>query len=231
MTDQWTNPADKVTQAQIDQGKRLMDCIDCHNTSGHNFASPSDLVDQALQQEHIDSSLPFIKKEAVALFDPPAKSLPDAASKIQTLANFYEVNYPDIYAQKSDKINQAIVQLNNIAKLTTFPDMNVDWNTYADNTFTNWKNGASSGCFRRHGTLVSTTPSSTTNFASASQQPAANADQTDTMDASCNLCHYSPAAQTTLPAANVIPHDISGLSNCLVYHGPAAAKPFPADHP
>ncbi len=51
-----------VTRAEADKmEKRRMDCIDCHNASGHPFTNPARLVDDAMSDGQIDRSLPSIK--------------------------------------------------------------------------------------------------------------------------------------------------------------------------
>ncbi|UCG17082.1 MAG: NapC/NirT family cytochrome c, partial [Phycisphaerales bacterium] len=45
---------------------RHMDCMDCHNRSAHRFLAPADAVDIALDERTLDSTLPFVKREAVA---------------------------------------------------------------------------------------------------------------------------------------------------------------------
>lgn len=48
---------------------RRMECFDCHNATGHPFANPEDLVDQALAEGRIDRALPSAKARAVALIE------------------------------------------------------------------------------------------------------------------------------------------------------------------
>ncbi len=47
--------------------KRRMDCIDCHNASGHPFTNPADLVDDAIEEGRIDRALPSIKARSDAI--------------------------------------------------------------------------------------------------------------------------------------------------------------------
>ncbi|MFC1942284.1 cytochrome c3 family protein [Chloroflexota bacterium] len=154
----------------IETEKRLMDCLDCHNRATHIFRSPEELINMALAQGSIDSNLPFIKREALKALDPPNSSLELAASKIEAIDDFYRSSYPQIYTEKSVEINKAISQLKEFARLTTFPEMKITWETYIDNS--SHKN--SPGCLRCHGKLKSV-----------------DEVQKDTViDADCNLCHY-----------------------------------------
>jgi hypothetical protein len=237
-----------ITQETIDKNKRLMDCIDCHNRATHIFNSPNELIDQSMQSGKIDVSLPFIKKKAEEALDPARASLDQANTKVEALKDFYKVNYPEIYAQKKQIVDQTINELKNIAKLTTFPDMNVDWTTHSDNSghnkpadaqlaginlvFNDWQTNKSDGCFRCHGVLVPVDPGLTPSAPVVSQKPAVNLiKQTAPLDASCNLCHYSVPTQSSSPIAKAIPHPTTGLNDCLKCHGASAPKPFPVDHP
>jgi nitrate/TMAO reductase-like tetraheme cytochrome c subunit len=56
------DPTAGISRADADKmPRRRMDCIDCHNASGHPFTNPANLVDDALEQKRIDRSLPSIK--------------------------------------------------------------------------------------------------------------------------------------------------------------------------
>jgi len=160
--------ASEVTPQRIKNEKRLMDCIDCHNRATHIFSSPSELIDMALVQGDLDSSLLFIKREALKALDPPNASLDDAYAKIEHIRGFYRDSYPQVYAEKETEIEEAVEILKRVARLTTFPYMEIEWTTYLDN------NGHidSPGCFRCHGKLMATSSPEVT------------------IDADCNLCHY-----------------------------------------
>ena len=47
----------QITTDRIQKEKRLMDCIDCHNRATHVFRSPESLIDEAMMQGRIDTSL------------------------------------------------------------------------------------------------------------------------------------------------------------------------------
>jgi nitrate/TMAO reductase-like tetraheme cytochrome c subunit len=162
--------ADKVTPERIAREKRLMDCVDCHNRATHIYQSPEDLIDTAMFQGSIDKTLPYIKWLGVNALDPVNPSLEQADEKVEVIKEFYRLNYPDVYADKSAEIDKAIEELKNVAKLTTFTHMHVTWTTYPDNI----GHQKSPGCFRCHGKLE-----------------AVSGDQKGSkIDVSCNLCHY-----------------------------------------
>ncbi|MBI4284267.1 MAG: NapC/NirT family cytochrome c [Chloroflexi bacterium] len=155
---------------RIEKEKRLMDCMDCHTRVTHIFQSPSELIDQAFVQGKIDISLPYIKREGLKALDPPNPSLAQAITKVEAIKDFYRTSYPQVSQEKSQAVTQAIAELKEIARLTTFPDMKVNWYTYLDNI----GHQKSPGCLRCHGRLVATT----------------GATKGKALDADCSLCHY-----------------------------------------
>jgi hypothetical protein len=162
--------AGEITPQRIQQERRLMDCVDCHNRATHIFQSPGDLIDIALTQGTIDSSLPYIKWLGVNALDPPNSSLDEAMAKVQVISEFYRRWYPQVYTEKQDAINEAITELNEVATLTTFPDMKVTWTTYPENI----GHIESPGCFRCHDKL----------------QIASAGAKGETISSDCQLCHY-----------------------------------------
>lgn len=162
--------AAEITPAAIEADKRLMDCMDCHNRATHIFRSPDELLNESLALGRIDSSLPFIKREALKALNLPAASLAEALTKAETIKEFYRTSYPGIFSEKQGTIDRAIVEVKEIARLTTFPDMKVSWKTYVNNA----GHISSPGCLRCHGKLTAT---------SGPQQGKA-------IDAGCESCHY-----------------------------------------
>ena len=164
------NKEGELSTQLIEDEKRLMDCMDCHNRATHIFHSPNELIDAALAQGKIDKDLPFIKREGLKALDPPNPGLDQAIAKVEAIEGFYSASYPQIYKEKRGEINKAIEEFEEIARLTTFPNMNVTWETYIDNA----AHQESPGCFRCHGKLV----------AKAGEQKG------KAIDAGCNSCHY-----------------------------------------
>jgi hypothetical protein len=215
----YTNPGKTTTPDQIKKSERLLDCIDCHNRATHIFNSPNDLIDAAMFQGKIDKTLPFIKKVGLQALDPVNSSLSAAISKVDAIRDYYRSNYPDIFQKQAQSIDNAVAELENIARETTFPEMKVDWNTYPNNA-------THQGCFRCHGKLV---------------------DQGGkVLTSDCTLCHYNqstvtaasgpaappPAVTTTTAGTNApaIPHSLAGRDNCLACHGTGGIVPVPGDH-
>jgi nitrate/TMAO reductase-like tetraheme cytochrome c subunit len=165
-----TERAAEVIPRYEEEGLRLMDCMDCHNRATHIFRSPDELIDALLARGKIDSGLPFIKREALNALDPPGSSLEQAYTRLEAIKEFYVSSYPQVSREKELVIDEAIIELKEVARLTTFPEMKIDWTTYINNA----SHLESPGCFRCHGELVAYT-----------------GDKTGTViDAGCNSCHY-----------------------------------------
>lgn len=156
---EWTNP-DLDPDAELAE-PRLMDCIDCHNRVGHEIPSPEQLIDEALTSGRLDSSLPYLKREALRILsaDDPEPDASALAARwddggIEQIANFYTQNYPDVAATKVESIRQAVDELKSISELIVYPEMNTTWLTYANNKGHLGLVRREPGCFRCHGTLV-----------------------------------------------------------------------------
>jgi nitrate/TMAO reductase-like tetraheme cytochrome c subunit len=137
-----------LTPQQIQQApKHVMDCIDCHNRPSHIFPPPDESVDQSLLAGRIDTSLPFIKQQAVSAL---AKSYGTNAEAMRGIANgiqdFYETKYREVYSNRQAAIETAIAEVQHIYQSTIFPYMKVDWQTHPNNI----GHFYSSGCFRCH---------------------------------------------------------------------------------
>ena len=137
-----------LTPDQLDRAeKRVMDCMDCHNRPTHNFRSPDESIDLALNAGKIDTSLPYVKREAVKLLSQTYGDAEAAFRAIdQALTNFYRQNYPEVYVTRGPLIEAAVNAVQQAYSTSIFPGMRVDWKTYADNI----GHQASPGCFRCH---------------------------------------------------------------------------------
>ncbi len=161
---------EEITPERIEKEKRLMDCVDCHNRATHVFQSPNELIDSYMAQDLIDKTLPYIKKKGLEALDPPNSSLAEAIAKVDAIREFYRTSYAEMYVAKKAAVERSIEVLKEVARLTTFPEMNVSWNSYIDNA----GHQGTPGCFRCHGKLVATT----------------GATKGSTIDAGCDSCHY-----------------------------------------
>jgi NapC/NirT cytochrome c family, N-terminal region len=129
---------------------RVMDCIDCHNQPTHVFHLPGDAMDVAMATGAIPVSLPFVRKQGLALLQAKYSTQEEAAQKISSgLVNYYTQNYPEVFSQHRAEVSKAVKALVAIYQQNVFPQMKVNWGTYPDNLgHMNFP-----GCFRCHGTL------------------------------------------------------------------------------
>jgi hypothetical protein len=82
---------------------RKMDCMDCHNRSGHDFQTPEDAVDRAISEGKLDRSKPFARRDAVAAL----KGKLPIAQQSATVQQIYAAN--------------------------VYQGMNITWGTYPNN--------------------------------------------------------------------------------------------------
>ncbi len=137
-----------LTKDQIAKTPRHhMDCVDCHNRPTHVYVSPDLSVDQSLVAHRIDTSLPFIKQEAVTVLTGTYATTDAAMQGIaKGMEDFYESKYPDVAKAKQLEIRNAVTETQQIFKRTTFPEMKLNWQTHPNNL----GHFYFSGCFRCH---------------------------------------------------------------------------------
>jgi nitrate/TMAO reductase-like tetraheme cytochrome c subunit len=123
-----------------------MDCIDCHNRIGHRIPSLAEAVDEAMELEKIDPSLPYIKREAIARLSVDYATIEDGEAAIDEIVGFYKSKYPLIAVGKPVTVQRAIDELKAIYALVATPAMRVSASTYPDNL----GHQNSPGCFRCH---------------------------------------------------------------------------------
>jgi hypothetical protein len=126
---------------------QTMDCVTCHARPSHKFLPPDQAVDAAFEAGQLDSTLPFLKRQAVKALIKRYSSSEEAGEGIATaLDTFYRNRYPQIYTAKSSQILAAIAAVQQISKKNMFPFMRVDWRTHPDNIGHLYY----PGCFRCH---------------------------------------------------------------------------------
>lgn len=153
---------------------KQMDCVDCHNRVAHGIDSPLSIVDKYLLDGKLDPSLPYLKREIVALLK-EAKEVEKAnwPELFASLVTFYQEEYPEIYENHQEVINQLPLLAEEMANQIIFPEMLVTWETYEDNLGHN-------GCFKCHNPAFKLEASE-----SASEWP-------ETISTNCEICHSSP---------------------------------------
>ena len=158
--------------------KHVMQCVDCHTRPTHAFSSPDRALNRALALGQLSPSLPFIKKQGLALLQASYSSSADAAQKIPAaVANYYKSTYSEVYAQRKADVDAAGGALLGIYNRNTFPDLKVKWDTYPNNL----GHTDSPGCFRCHDASHTT------------------ADGKGTINQDCASCHQMLAVQQPAP--------------------------------
>jgi len=128
--------------------RRVMDCVDCHNRPTHVYdALPERAVDRALALGKLDRSLPYLRREAVALLR--EKVDPDRAAQLfgSRLKSYYGKQHPEVARGKGEAIEKAGRELGWIYRRNIFPRLKIGWNTYPDHL---GHRATTEGCFRCH---------------------------------------------------------------------------------
>jgi len=185
---EYTNTEANVTRTYLASGTKTdavsslptfeMQCVDCHNRAAHSFDLPERAVDRALARGRISADLPFVKKTGMELLKATYASQDDAAQKIPSaLSAFYQQNYGDIWAKRSNDIQLAGQALEGIYQSNVFPDLKVTWGTYPNNL----GHMDDPGCFRCHDDSHATP-------------------EAKTIPQDCSTCHEMLATEETSPA-------------------------------
>lgn len=126
-------------------GRRLMDCMDCHNAVGHRISPTAEkAVDDAIAAGRISRQLPFVRREAVRLVKAEYPSEDAAIKAIERgLRNFYGSQRGSGHEQA---VARAVSALQAVYRRNVFPAMKVTWGVYPDNK----GHMTSDGCFRCH---------------------------------------------------------------------------------
>ena len=126
---------------------RVMDCVDCHNRPSHAFELPDRAVEEAMGTGGISPSLPFAKKQSVAILKATYATSGDAVSQIPAaFEKFYRESYPDVYRQHRAEVERSARAVIAIFNRNVFPEMRVTWGSYPNNLgHTDFP-----GCFRCH---------------------------------------------------------------------------------
>ena len=139
----------KKLQGKPVKERRVMDCVDCHNRPTHIYdPTPEVAVDRALAHARLDVSLPYLRKQAVALLKGEKAEPARAAQRLlQGLTSYYRKNHPEVAIKKPKAITAAGQELGRIYKRNIYPRLNITWNTYPNHI---GHRQTSVGCFRCH---------------------------------------------------------------------------------
>jgi hypothetical protein len=123
--------------------RRIMDCVDCHNTVGHPISpTPERAVDAAIAAGLVNQKLPFVRREGVRLLTAQYPSQDEGIQAIERgLRTLYESRGVDPQA-----LARSVTALQDVYRHNVFPEMKVTWGSYPDNR----GHITSPGCFRCH---------------------------------------------------------------------------------
>ena len=219
------------TSEELKGLRRQMDCLDCHNRATHLFRSPERSLDEALAAGRIDRSLPFIKREALKLLSASYPTQEAGLTGVGGLKEFYRTQYASLYSNNQQAVEQAASVVQDIYRHTTFPEMNLTWDAYANNI----GHMDFPGCFRCH------------------DGRHLNAEG-EAISPHCNLCHSLPMVaeggqelslvqslsfvfrvgkESTARWVGDMPavtHPIEKAVDCLLCHGTDGTEPTAASH-
>jgi hypothetical protein len=137
--------AEGTSDEQVAKGtRRVMDCIDCHNTAAHRIAAtPEQAVDGAIASGGISRKLPFVRRESVRLVKADYPTQEDGVERIgRDLRAFYTGRG----TFDEGELTRSITALQNVYRRNVFPSMKVTFGVYPDNI----GHITSNGCFRCH---------------------------------------------------------------------------------
>ena len=136
------NVADAIARFESVGKNRVMDCISCHNRVGHETPTVDEAVDAAMASGGISASLPFIKRDAVAVLNRSYDTEQDADAAIDNLGMKYPIRSP----ADARLVGSSVAALKRVYDEVATPGMKVTATTYANNL----GHQSSPGCFRCH---------------------------------------------------------------------------------
>ncbi len=130
----YTRDGDEVIPPEeIEQRTRIMDCIDCHNRPTHLFEFPGKAVDSALETVPAFRALPYYKREAVKAIEGDYPSHLEGVRAVKEhLASFYQSEYPNVWSDDQNLVEEAADAAARIYGRTVFPAMGTNWETHSN---------------------------------------------------------------------------------------------------
>ncbi len=126
---------------------RAMDCVDCHNRPTHAYELPERAVDREMAAGTISPTLPWVKKQAVALLRAEYPDRETAFKRIhEGLTEFYRSHHAPVYQAQRAQVEEAARRVVAIYARNVFPEMRLTWGTHPDNV----GHEDFLGCFRCH---------------------------------------------------------------------------------
>lgn len=129
---------------------RTMDCIDCHNRPTHIYDNPDERVDFGLYSKRINSQIPGIREDSLAVIQKDYTSRDEATEKMAAdLMAAQEQRDPEQAKQYADDIKKAAEFLLEAYLGNVWPDTEVKWGTYREHLGHQFADEGF-GCWRCH---------------------------------------------------------------------------------
>ena len=144
----YRSPESKLSDDEVAKaGTRRMDCIDCHNRSGHPSNPPAYILNAMLARGLVDPALPEIKLVAIQALEARYASLDEAHKGIDAaIRDFYRKAYPAVAKDKEAAIAAVSKALQGAYDRNYDPHMQVSWRNFANDQ----GHLFAPGCFRCH---------------------------------------------------------------------------------
>jgi hypothetical protein len=139
----------KLTAADLAKfTPRRIECYDCHNSVGHPFPNPAELVDEAIATGTIDRTLPNTKARALSLIEATANlsgTLEERTAVIRKAIaeNRKAANVPAELNAAADKFDKA---MQDVLLRSTFSAKDITWKSFPNHV----GHRDTPGCFRCH---------------------------------------------------------------------------------
>jgi hypothetical protein len=135
----------KVADLRASSEVRRMTCYDCHNRVGHAEPLPGKAIDAAMMERTIDPSIPYVKKNAMAVIS-NASSAEELVVEVRKLAADYQRDYPYLFVDRAKALGRSLASIRDLgeqfirARAAEQGDIYPDYLGHTDST----------GCFRCH---------------------------------------------------------------------------------
>ena len=175
-TQRWHRRDLEGTHTEVEV-ERVMDCVDCHNRTAHHMLGAEEALDERISVGAIDRSIPWIKREALAVLEVDYDSQEAAYGAFAGLKDRYQQDMPEVWADHGPAIEQAAEVLGETWSTFVYPDMNIAWGTYETRRT---HSGDRGGCFRCHNDDMID-------------------EQGEQVNSQCEICHYVMAEDDPSP--------------------------------
>ena len=169
-----TATSDSKTIAESD--KRVMECTDCHNQTGHPFDNPEELIDKAMADDPVIRRLPFVKARVTELLHKDFETDQEALELAEQAWEQYKQDFPDFAQEHPEAWKEAkkfmrerVEYVGNLMARTHFRDPGLSWRSFPNHQGHKY----AAGCFRCHNGK----------FKDAEENP---------IPFNCTLCHSVP---------------------------------------